>query len=277
MSPPRGARTALVTGGTQGIGLATALALGAQGVRCALTFRWGSADEGDVRRAFAARGAPEPLLVQADTADPEETAALLRTLRGAWGGLDALIINAGGANLVGGLEDYQLRSLQKSLACSAWPLVEHLLTARDVLGAWPRYVVAMSSTGPDSFTLGYDFMAASKAVLETLVRYLSWHLRDEDVRVNAVRSRAVRTATFDAAFGRRFAEHVHATAPHKAGRWVSPEDVAGVAVALCSGLLDGVKGQVLTVDRGGTFCDGALDLYQAGRDPSYQARREETP
>ena len=34
-----------------------------------------------------------------------------------------------------------------------------------------------------------------------------------------------------------------------------PEDVAKVIIALCSGLLDGVKGQVLAVDRGVTFSD----------------------
>lgn len=52
--PPIG--TALVTGGTRGIGLATALALGRRGVRCVLTWRWGTADEAELCARFAAAG-----------------------------------------------------------------------------------------------------------------------------------------------------------------------------------------------------------------------------
>lgn len=181
-----------------------------------------------------------------------------------------MIVNAGGAVMVGGPQDYQRRALEKSLRYSAWPLADYLLQLHARSGRYPRYVVAMSSTGPDTFTLGYDFMAAAKAALEVLCRYLSWHLREEDVRINVVRSRAVRTETFDRAFGREFASFVEEVAPHKDLHWVRPEDVADVVVALCSGLLDGVRGQVLTVDRGGGFADSALDLYQAGEDPTYQ-------
>lgn len=267
-----GVETALVTGGTRGIGLATALALGRHGVRCALTYRWGDHDEGALRRQFEAAGCPQPSIHEADTSRQEDTRALLDHLGEVWGRIDALIVNAGGSTLVGSLDSYDLRALQKSLAYSAWPLVDHLTAIKAAFGVYPRYVVAMSSTGPDSFTLGYDFMAASRAAMETLVRYLSWHLRGEDVRINALRSRAVRTATFDEAFGQDLAAFVDAEAPHKADRWVLPEDVAGAALALCSGLLDAVRGQVITVDRGGAFGDGVLDLCEARRDPTYQQR-----
>ena len=51
----------------------------------------------------------------------------------------------------------------------------------------------MSSTGPAHFSVGYDFVAASKSVMETLCRYMSYRLFEQDVRVNVVRSRLVRT------------------------------------------------------------------------------------
>jgi len=42
---------------------------------------------------------------------------------------------------------------------------------------------------------------------------------------------------------------------------VREEDVAGVVLALCSGLLDGMSGQVVTVDKGAVFADNVMRLY----------------
>ena len=63
-----GGKIVLVTGGTMGLGLATALAFGRRGARCVLTYRWGSTDEGEVRSRFEAAGAPPPMILQADAA-----------------------------------------------------------------------------------------------------------------------------------------------------------------------------------------------------------------
>jgi enoyl-[acyl-carrier-protein] reductase (NADH) len=46
------------------------------------------------------------------------------------------------------------------------------------------------------------------------------------------------------------------------GQFVNRDDVANTIVALCSGLLDGVRGQVITVDRGAAFFDNLMRLYQ---------------
>ena len=62
-----------------------------------------------------------------------------------------------------------------------------------LFGRWPRYVIGLSSGGPDHFYKNYDFVAASKAVMETLCRYMNYRLFDEDIRINVVRSRLVRT------------------------------------------------------------------------------------
>lgn len=256
-------RTALVTGGTQGIGLATGLALGRRGVRCVLTWRFGSADEAEVRARFAAAGAPPPIIAPANVASPDDTVALFDALKDQLDGLDALVLNAGGAPLAGDWRALDRRALHQSLSYSAWPAIDYLRQAERAFGRLPRYVVAMSSTGPDHYTVGYDYMAAAKSALEVLCRYLARHLRDDDVRVNIIRSRAVRTETFDRAFGADFAAWAERVAPHTAGHWVSPDDVAGVVLALCSGLLDGVNGQVLTVDRGGAFSDDSMGRFAA--------------
>ena len=60
MTSPLEGKTALITGGTMGIGLATALALSRHGAECAITYKWGTADLDEVRDAFEKAGASEP-------------------------------------------------------------------------------------------------------------------------------------------------------------------------------------------------------------------------
>jgi len=142
-------RVVLVTGGTMGVGLATALAFAERGAACWLTYRWGSADEDEVRARFAAIGAPAPRLVLADAASNEDTDALLAEIRACHDRVDAFISNVSGAPVVGDLADYSPRGLFKSIEYSAWPMVEYTRRIKAVFGAYPRYVVGMSSTGVD--------------------------------------------------------------------------------------------------------------------------------
>jgi enoyl-[acyl-carrier-protein] reductase (NADH) len=173
--------------------------------------------------------------------------------------VDVFVSNVSAAPVVSELDDYSSRALFQSIDYSAWPLVEYTRRIKDRFGRYPRYVIGMSSTGVDSFSAGYDFVAASKAVLETMCRYLNYRLFDEDVRINVIRSRSVRTTSFDEHFGSDFAQFAQRFT--REAHFMSADEVANVVVALCSGLMDGVSGQVLTVDRGTTFFDNLMRLY----------------
>lgn len=253
-------RCVLVTGGTRGIGLATALVFAAHGAQTILTYAWGSADEDGVRAAIRAAGGPDPIIVQADITRADDTAALMTAIKPLVGGVDAFISNASAALVVNGLADYSERGFLKSLRASAWATFEYLSALHETFGRYPRYVVAMSSDGPDRFTPGYDFVAASKAALETLVRYQAYRLRDEGVRINVLRSRAIKTGSFDETFGGGFYGFLRSFVPDE---WfMTPEEVARPAFLLCSGLMDAVSGQTIMVDRGNTFADGISYIYE---------------
>ncbi len=253
-------KTVLVTGGTKGIGLATALAFAKLGASTVITYRWGSADDDEVNGKFAEVGAKAPLMVQADVAEVADTAALLKEIKSRFGGIDVFISNVAGSVVVPDFEGMTERALLKSISYSSWPAFAYMQQIKRVFGKYPRYVVATSSPGPDTYNPGYEFVAASKAVLETLVRYASYRLRDENVNINVVRAAALDTQSTREMFGSELFDFLERLAP-PGFKWLRPEEVASVIVALCSGLLDGVKGQILTVDQGMLFSDDLMRLY----------------
>lgn len=249
----------LITGGTMGIGLATALAFAQEGAHCIMTCKWGTAKLEEVFAKFREQNLPAPDIIEADVGHGEDTDALLQRLRQRHDHIEAFISNVSVGEIVQDLAGYKLRSLERTIGYSAWPMVEYPQKIKQVFGRYPRYIVGLSSGGPDHFYKNYDFIAASKAVMETLCRYMNYRLFDEDVRINVVRSRLVRTESLRATFGRDFEEFAERFNMKR--QFITCEEVANVVLALCSGLMDGVSGQVLMVDRGTTFFDNLMRLY----------------
>jgi NAD(P)-dependent dehydrogenase (short-subunit alcohol dehydrogenase family) len=100
-------KTVLITGGTKGIGLASALYFGRAGAKTILTYKWGSADMDELRKQFADAGAPEPLLVQADVSHDDDTDALLEEISKVADGVDVFISNVGYAATMKNLDQYK--------------------------------------------------------------------------------------------------------------------------------------------------------------------------
>jgi len=250
-------KVALVTGGTRGIGLAAALKLAEAGAAVYLTYKWGSADEHELYRQFERVEGARPHLIQADVSVDADTDVLMEEIARTADGIDIYVSNVGVALRTLELSDYKKQSLFKTIEYSSWPLVEYTRKIEERFGRFPRHIVGISSDGPDHFYAGYDFVAASKALLELFARYLSARLFEEGSRVNVLRFGTVPTDSFNQIFGRRFFDFLKAEGVPE--RMILTPDRCGSAVlALCSGLMDAVNGQIISVDYGLPFKDNAM-------------------
>jgi NAD(P)-dependent dehydrogenase (short-subunit alcohol dehydrogenase family) len=252
-------KAVLITGGTMGIGLATGLAFARQGAVCTLTYKWGTANLEEVFAKFRDEDLPRPDIIEADVIHSQDTDALLQQVRQRHDHIEVFISNVSFGEVIRDLAGYKLESLLRTIEYSAWPMVEYPQKIKQIFGRYPRYIVGLSSGGPDHFYKNYDFIAASKAVMETLCSYMNLRLFDEDVRINVVRSRLVRTESLRLTFGRDFEEFAERFNMKR--QFIPCEEVANAILALCSGLMDGVSGQVLMIDRGTTFFDNLMRLY----------------
>ncbi len=176
--------TALVTGATEGIGRATALALGRAGYRVGICSRSGEKVEATLAELRAqgvtAAGAA------ADVADPDQVRHLVDQVRGALGEIDVLVNNAG-VLIARPIEELTLEDWDVTMATNLRSLY---LTTRLVLpGMRARrqgtIVNVASLAGRNGFVGGSAYSASKHAVLG-FSRSLMLEVRKENVRVIAV-------------------------------------------------------------------------------------------
>jgi NAD(P)-dependent dehydrogenase (short-subunit alcohol dehydrogenase family) len=250
----------LVTGGTRGFGKAVGLEFASRGAAVILTHRWGSADEDALLDEFRREGAAPPWIVESDVSDPDATRELMAGIARRYGRLDVIVSNVAFAKMAGGLDDLKRSALELSLRYSAWPMVDLVQASRQVLGRFPRYVLGISSDGGEVCHPGYDLAGAAKAALEALCRYLAVRLRPEGVRVNAVRPGFMDTASSRAILGDAAVDAIAGGTSLA----LDPRQVARTCVALCSGLMDAVTGQVIVVDEGWSLISPTAYVAEAG-------------
>jgi NAD(P)-dependent dehydrogenase (short-subunit alcohol dehydrogenase family) len=235
----------IVTGGTRGLGKAIGLEFAKAGATVILTHRWGSVDENVLLEEFRSEDLPAPHIVESDVSDPAAARDLMQTVQARTAHLTAIISNVAFGMPVKKMEDLKRGSLELALRYSTWPVVDLLQAAHSVFGDYPRYAVAISTDGGDVCHPGYDMVGVAKAALEALCRYLALRLRAQGVRVNVLRPGFVDTASARAIFGDSILE---TPMPQRDDLMLDPRAVGRACVALCSGWMDAVSGQVIGVD-----------------------------
>lgn len=245
-------KIALVTGGSRGIGRATALALARAGADVVLTYLNARTNAEEVAEEIMALGR-RALIARADLAETEDVANLIDAIGESFGGLDILVSNAAGGGFRA-LMDVSPENLDYAIHLNVRAfmlLVQHatpLLEREESRGR--ARVITLSSWGAARALPMYGAIGASKAALEAMTRHFALELGPRGVNVNCVRAGVVDTGSIrslpgaeqllEARRGRSLAKDAN----------VSPEDVAGVVLFLASGLADMIQGQTIVVDAG---------------------------
>ncbi|MDQ1710906.1 MAG: enoyl-[acyl-carrier protein] reductase [Frankiaceae bacterium] len=231
---------ALVTGGSGDIGRATCLRLARDGYDVALTTFRNVESAEEVADKVRAEGR-QAVVLRSHLGKAGAADALAEAAIEACGTVDVVISNAASGVLkpVGELDE---RAFDWSMGINARPLLMLVAKLR------PRAAVAMSSPGSTRVLPAYAVVGASKAALESLVRYLAVELAPS-TRVNAISAGVVDTRALTH-FPDREGMLADAEKRTPAGRLVTPEDVANAVAWLVSPEAAMVTGHTLVLDGG---------------------------
>ena len=243
-------RVALVTGGSRGIGRATALLLARAGADVAITYHTRTSDaDATVReiRALGRHGAA----FGGDQADPAVVTAMAEGVRREFGRLDCFVANAG----IWPPEEVPLGRLpagrwRHTMAANLDALFLTTQAAITLMGAGGRIVLVSSTAGQRGEAFHSDY-AASKGAVIALTKSLAIEYAP-DILVNCVAPGWVDTEMCIPAFEGDGRARVEATIPLR--RIPPPEDIAGPILFLCSDLARHMTGEVVNVNGGSVLC-----------------------
>ncbi|MGH9138804.1 MAG: SDR family oxidoreductase [Acidimicrobiales bacterium] len=241
--------TALVVGGSRGIGKQVVLQLAERGVRCAVGYQSRTELAKEVAEEAAAVG-PEPILLEGDQG--REPRAFVERAAAQLGGCGSIVTTAV-PMLMGRLLDVTEDEYRAAMDVQVWGLQELVRAALPHLEAAHGSVVTVSSLGAASYASYYGAIGPAKGALETTVRYFGAELGKRGVRVNAVSPCLVDDPSHSIGIDvpESFGGIVDAVAKRTPMRRLATSaEIASVVVALLSSSFAFVTGHVIPVDGG---------------------------
>ena len=243
-------RSALVTGGSRGIGRAVAIALAAAGARVAVCARHLEGCEAVAAEITAAGGVA--IAIPGNVGRADDASAIVDAVVSGLGAVDILVNNAGTNPQFGPLVDAEDAAVDRILQVNLQgPLRLVGAAVHAWMGEHGGSIINMASVGgirPEPMIGAYN---ASKAALINLTRTLASELGPSGIRVNAIAPGLVETD-----FARLLIEtpaiHDRIVAMTALGRHGQPDEVAGAAVFLAGDAASYITGTVLVVDGGWT-------------------------
>lgn len=244
-------KRALVTGGSRGIGAATALLLAECGADVGIGYRSRSAEAADVVKRVAERGV-RTFAHAADLATREGAEGLLERATREFGGIDLFVGNAG----IWPPEEVPLAEMDderwsRTMRDNVDAIFFSVRAAARVMADGGRIVLVSSTAGQRGESMHADY-AASKGAMISLTKSLAVELARRGVTVNSVAPGWVDTDMAAGSLvgdGRR---RIEATIP--IGRVATPRDIAGPIAFLCSDLARHITGEILNVNGGSVLC-----------------------
>ena len=238
-------KTALVTGGSRGIGAATALAFAREGANVAISSRHDDDDAQHTKREIEALGVRCEMIV-ADCGQPADCERLVSQAAAALGGLDVLVHAAGGA-VAGGLLEVTPEAWNAAFAVHVHAVYHLSRVAVPYMRKGKEgAIVLISSTAGKLGVMGNLAYQTVKGALPQMTRALARELANDNIRVNCVAPGVIRT---------KFHEHMSAEQKklnleqriplHREG---TSEQVADVILMLVKN--DYITGDTVTIDGG---------------------------
>lgn len=249
-------KRALVTGGSHGIGLASARKLAAEGCDVAICSR--STQRLEEATAALSSFGVRTLAVEADVLDPLAADRVMDTIEREWGALQILINNVGGGGRWGkaNVEETELRVWEEVYEKNAMAAVRFTRRALPLMrrGRWGR-VVAITSIFGGKEGIGRPWFVAAKAAETGLMKSLSStsYLVRDGITFNCVAPGGIYiegTGFEDEKRQDPIAFERMVDQQYPLGRLGTPEEVASVVVFLCSDQASLVNGANITVDGG---------------------------
>jgi 3-oxoacyl-[acyl-carrier protein] reductase len=243
-------KTALVTGGSRGIGRAVVALLARAGADVAIAYR-SRATDAEAAADEVRREGRRAITVAGDLADRAAADRMAAAVGSAFGRLDIFVGNAG----VWPSEEAPLDRLpaerwRATMAANLDSVFHSTSAALRLMGSGGR-VVLVSSTAGQRGEAGHADYAATKGALIALTKSLAIEYAP-DILVNCVAPGWVDTEMSLPAFGGDARVRIAATIPLR--RIPTAEQIAGPILFLCSDLASHVTGEVLNVNGGSVLC-----------------------
>ncbi|MBB4101208.1 SDR family NAD(P)-dependent oxidoreductase [Sphingomonas kyeonggiensis] len=234
-------KTALVFGGSRGIGAAAVERLAREGFAVAFTYvSRPDAAEALVEKLTAAGGTA--LAIQADSADPAAIRTAVEQAVAHFGGLDAVVVNAGILRM-GPIESVSLEELDQMLAINVRGVFLAIQAAAVHLPEGGRIITIGSNTAVRTGHPGTSVYQFTKAAVAAMVKGIALDLAARDITVNNVQPGPIDTDMNAGAI-----EMLAGKSPMR--RVGSPAEIAGLIAYLAGPEAGYMTGESITIDGG---------------------------
>jgi 3-oxoacyl-[acyl-carrier protein] reductase len=241
-------QTAIVTGGSRGIGKAIVQTLAREGAKVAFVYR-GSVDAARQLEAEITAAGGVAKGVQADVSDYAQCEKVVEDVVSEWGRIDILVNNAG---VVRDKLFLQMEADDWNTVISTnlgGPFAFCKAVAKPMaFKQRSGRIVNLSSIAATNVNVGQANYAASKGAINSFTKVLAAELGRRNVLVNAVAPGFIETDMSAAVLNLAGGDKIKNAVPLR--RLGKPEDIANVVLFLCSPAASYVTGQVITVDGG---------------------------
>jgi 3-oxoacyl-[acyl-carrier protein] reductase len=237
-------KTALVTGGSRGIGAAIAKRLAADGARVAITYSKGADAAASVVKAIESAGG-KAIAIQADATDAAAVGAAIQKTVASLGRLDVLVNNAGTA-IPKKFEETTLEELDQVINLNIRGVFVSTQAALKHMNDGGRIVMIGSCVGERMMTPGLVPYSATKGAMRMFAQGLSREVGDRGITVNNIQPGPIDTDLNPAA-GDWAVPQKAATALNRYG---NVDDVASLVAFVAGPEASYITGANLTVDGG---------------------------